>query len=196
MLDDGPSSVRYRGAPRVFDIEARASNPFQGPFNSMDLVQFNLRCSAHSQALQQIQRYVDGVAALKVDPSQVVFAAITGIPEDSALDRENFNSDEERYAGILAHANMEEIADPARKVDQPDQQLAPACTSTDEFDQESLAFPARRIVETMQGLAAGNTGVGTVVESICADDYAPALNAIVDRIAAALRQLCLPRPLN
>jgi hypothetical protein len=38
--------------------------------------------------------------------------------------------------------------------------------------------------------------VGTVVESICADDYAPALNAIVDRIAAALRQLCLPRPLN
>ncbi|RLB38551.1 MAG: hypothetical protein DRH30_11300 [Deltaproteobacteria bacterium] len=182
--------------PRVFDIEARASNPFQGPFNSMDLVQFNLRCSAHSQALQQIQRYVDGVAALKNDPSQVVFAAITGIPEDSALDRENFNSDEERYAGILAHANMEEIADPARKVDQPDQQLAPACTSTDEFDQESLAFPARRIVETMQGLAAGNTGVGTVVESICADDYAPALNAIVDRIAAALRQLCLPRPLN
>ena len=38
--------------------------------------------------------------------------------------------------------------------------------------------------------------MGTVVESICADDYAPALNAIVDRIAAALRQLCLPRPLN
>ena len=48
----------------------------------------------------------------------------------------------------------------------------------------------------MEGLAAGNTGVGTVVESICAADYAPALNAIVDRIAAALRQLCLPRPLN
>ena len=48
----------------------------------------------------------------------------------------------------------------------------------------------------MKGLAEGNTGVGTVVESICAEDYAPALNAIVDRIAAALRQLCLPRPLN
>jgi hypothetical protein len=38
--------------------------------------------------------------------------------------------------------------------------------------------------------------VGTVVESICAADYAPAINAIVDRIAAALRQLCLPRSLN
>jgi hypothetical protein len=182
--------------PRVFDIEARASNPFQGPFNSTDQVQFNLRCSAHSNALQQVQRYVDGVAALKDDPSQVVFAAITGIPEDSALDRENFSSDEDRYDDILAHAQMVEVADPMRKVDQPDQQLAPACTSTDEFDAESLAFPARRIVETMKGLAEGNTGVGTVVESICADDYAPALNAIVDRIAAALRQLCLPRPLN
>jgi hypothetical protein len=50
-------------------------------------------------------------------------------------------------------------------------------------------------VETVKGLAEANTGVGTVVESICAADYAPALNAIVDRIAAALRQLCLPRPL-
>jgi hypothetical protein len=57
-------------------------------------------------------------------------------------------------------------------------------------------MPGRRIVETVKGLAAGNTGIGTVVESICADDYAPALNAIVDRIAAALRQLCLPRALN
>jgi hypothetical protein len=53
-----------------------------------------------------------------------------------------------------------------------------------------------RIVDTMRGLAQSNPDVGTVVESICADDYAPALNAIVDRIAAALRQLCLPRPLN
>ncbi|MFW2387393.1 MAG: hypothetical protein ACN4G0_03600, partial [Polyangiales bacterium] len=58
------------------------------------------------------------------------------------------------------------------------------------------AAPGVRIVETMKGLSEDNTGVGTVVESICASDYAPALNAIVDRIAAALRQLCLPRPLN
>ena len=58
------------------------------------------------------------------------------------------------------------------------------------------AAPARRIVETVKGLAESNAGVRTVVESICAADYAPALNAIVDRIAGALRQVCLPRPLN
>ena len=190
--------------PRVFDIEARESNPYQGPFTSMGELQFNLRCSEHNVkdddgnelVLQKVSRYVEEIAKLKADPSQVVFAAITGIPEESELDRENFNSDEERYAAILDHAKMEEMPDPTRNVDLAKQQLAPACTSTDQFDEESLAFPARRIVETMEGLAETNTGVGTVVESICADDFAPALNAIVDRIAAALRQLCLPRPLN
>jgi hypothetical protein len=178
--------------PRVFDVEPRASNPFQGPFTSIDELQFNLRCWEHRDALRAIEGYVDGVAALKPDPSQVVFAAITGIPEDSALDRENFNSDEDRYAAILAADDMMEVPDPAT-ADTRGQQLRPACDAT---DGSGPAAPGRRIVETMEGLASGNTGVGTVVESICAADYAPAVNAIVDRIAAALRQLCLPRPLN
>jgi len=178
--------------PRVFDVEPRASNPFQGPFTTTGELQFNLRCSEHKDALQQIERYVDGIANLKDDPSQVVFAAITGIPEDSALDRDNFKSDEERYAAILSAGAMQEVPNPA-DADTQGQQLTPACTAT---DGSGDAFPGRRIVETMEGLASGNTGVGTVVESICAADYAPAVNAIVDRIAAALRQLCLPLPLN
>ncbi len=193
--------------PRVFDVEARASNPFQGPFTTPtgtppDSLQFNLRCAEHNTALQSVQRYVEGIASLKADPSQVVFAAITGVPEDPALARDNFNADEDRYQAILDHPDMVEVADPnpdpnEPQPDTPGQQLAPACTSTVAGETErSRAFPGRRIVETMKGLAADNTGVGTVVESICAADYAPALNAIVDRIAAALRQLCLPRPLN
>jgi hypothetical protein len=184
--------------PRVFDVEQHDSNLYQGPWvdpMTKAEVQFNLRCSAHSEALQQIQRYVDGIAGLKDDPSQVVFAAITGIPEDTPEDRAKFNSDEERCAELLDETltpSMKEVPNPAEAGTQG-QQLTPACTAT---DGSGDAFPARRIVETMEGLAGGNTGVGTVVESICAADYAPALNAIVDRIAAALRQLCLPRPLN
>ena len=92
----------------------------------------------------------------------------------------------------LANAQRCEVPDPAEN-DTQGQQLRPACTAT---DGSGSAAPGRRIVETMKGLAESNSGVGTVVESICAADYAPALNAIVDRIAAALRQLCLPRPLN
>ena len=183
--------------PRVFDVDPRSPdlNPYQGPFADPptdSLVQFNLRCWRHREALQEIQRYVDGIANLKADPSQVVFAAITGIPEDSALDRANFNSDEERYNAILAHPGMVEEPNPTDDEEQ-DQALTPACIAG---DGSGAAAPGVRIVETMRGLADSNSGVGTVVESICADDYAPALNAIVDRIAAALRQLCLPRPLN
>ena len=181
--------------PRVFDTVERPGNLYQGPFAdppTNSLVQFNLRCSAHKGALQQIQRYVDGIANLKSDPSQVVFAAITGIPEDSALDPENFNTDADRYNAILAHPGMAEVPNPADDGAQ-DQALTPACIAD---DGSGAAAPGVRIVETIQGLAGSNAGVGTVVESICADDYAPALNAIVDRIAAALRQLCLPRELN
>jgi hypothetical protein len=178
--------------PRVFDYLQHESNPYQGPFTSTGDVQYNLRCWAHSEALQQIERYVSGIAALKADPSQVVFAAITGIPQKSSLLPQNFNSDEERYQAILDDEDMEEIPDPAT-ADTQAQQLRPACTAT---DGSGSAAPGRRIVETAKGFVEGGTGVGTVVASICAADYAPALDAIVDRIAAALRQLCLPRPLN
>ena len=67
---------------------------------------------------------------IAIDPSQVVFAAITGIPEDSYLDRENFDSDEERYEAILASEPMIEVPDPATD-DTQGQQLQPACIATD-----------------------------------------------------------------
>jgi len=181
--------------PLVFDVESRDAslNELQGPFTSMDELQFNLRCYEHQDELQAIERYIDGIAALKSDPSQIVFAAITGIPEDPTLDRANFATDAERYQAILDTDDMEERIPEGSEGDQQGTQLVPACTAT---DGSGSAAPGRRIVETMEGLAVTNSGVGTVVESICQADYAPALNAIVDRIAAALRQLCLPRPLN
>jgi len=178
--------------PRIFDTVPNPGNPFQGPFTTNDEVQFNLRCWEHSEALQAIDRYVTGIAELKDDPSQVVFAAITGIPDDSALNRENFATDEARYDAILAHPGMAETPDPAFANTQT-QQLRPACGagSTD-----GAAAPGRRVVEVAKGLAETNSDVGTVVESICASDYKRALEAIVDRIADALRRLCLPRRLN
>jgi hypothetical protein len=181
--------------PRVFDIDQRDSNPFQGPWldaTTKAQVKFNLRCWEHRDALRKVEDYVSGIASLKSDPSQVVFAAITGIPEDDTLDRDQFNTDADRYTAILDDGRMVEIPNPPDDALQ-NQALRPTCTAS---DGSGTAVPGRRIVETMRGLAEDNTGVGTVVESICADDYAPALNAIVNRIAAALRQLCLPRKLN
>lgn len=193
--------------PRVFDTVPNAGspdpspdNPFVGPFTSDGEVKANLRCSEHAEALQPIARYVEGIASLKDDPSQVVFGAITGIPDDAGLALQEGESDSERYARILDDARMQEVPDPGPDMipgteddDVRGQQLTPACSAT---DGSGDAVPGRRVVEVARGLAEGNTGVGTVVESICASDYSPALNAIVDRIAAALRQLCIPRPLN
>jgi hypothetical protein len=181
--------------PRVFDTDQRDSNPFQGPWldaTTKAQVKFNLRCWEHRDALRKVEDYVSGIASLKSDPSQVVFAAITGIPEDDTLDRDQFNTDADRYTAILDDGRMAEVPNPPDDAAQ-NQALRPTCTAS---DGSGSAAPARRIVETLKGLAEDNTGVGTVVESICAADYSPALNAIVDRIAAALRQLCLPRPLN
>ncbi|MEM8608567.1 MAG: hypothetical protein AAGF92_15800 [Myxococcota bacterium] len=185
--------------PRIFDTVPNAGdpnpspdNPFEGPFTTGGEVQFNLRCTEHAEALQPIERYVEGIAALKDDPSQVVFAAITGIPEDDALDLQEGESDADRYTRILDDDRMDAVPDPDQD-DQPGQQLTPACG---QGSADGVAVPGRRVVEVARGLAEGTTGVGTVVESICAADYAPALNAIVERIASALRQLCLPRPLT
>lgn len=192
--------------PRVFDTVPSAGdpnpspdNPFPGPLTDNGEVKFNLRCTEHADALQTIERYVEGIAALKDDPSQVVFAAITGIPEDESLDLMEGETPEDRYTRILDDSRMQAVPDPGpdgvpdtADDDVPAQQLTPACTAT---DGSGDAVPGRRIVEVARGLAAGETGVGTVVESICAADYAPALNAIIDPIAARLRALCLPRPL-
>jgi len=135
--------------PRVFDIQPRASNPFQGPFTSIGELQLNLRCWAHRDALRVIEDYVDGVAALRPDPSQVVFAAITGIPQDSALDRYNFNSDEDRYKAILAADDMTEIPDPAA-ADTQGQQLRAACNAS---DGSGSATPGRTADHRGRGLA-------------------------------------------
>lgn len=180
--------------PLVFDVEARpvSNNLLQGPFTTQGELQYNLRCWEHAERLVALQRYIEGIAALKPDPRQVVFAAITGMPEDSALDRDNFGSDQDRYQAILDHAAMQEVPNAADD-DEQTQQLTPACTAG---DGSGSALPGVRIVETMKGIAESNAGVGTVVDSICAADYAPAVNAIVDHIGSALRKRCLPKPLD
>ena len=94
--------------PRVFDIgfigtettEERPGNPLVGPTTTRGEPQFNLRCSKHNDQLRKVEDYVSGIASLKSDPSQVVFAAITGIPLDVNLDRNEFDTDEDRYAAI------------------------------------------------------------------------------------------------
>ncbi len=142
----------------------------------------NLRCFMYPDAVQPASRYVDGFLALRQgQPGLLVFAAITGVPQNLIPADPNMID----YDAILADPSMQERQDPMIPT-----QLAPSCNRPG----TGLAFPPRRIVQVAKGIHdAGSTGV---IESICADDFEPAIDAIINKIADALKGACLPRALN
>lgn len=158
----------------------------QPPFND-DL--YNLRCANFPMNLWAVERYVDGLKALR--PGQenlVIFGAITGVPTDlvsqaaiGAVDFTNKQASDAFYDGILADPNMEP------RLDSSGRNLANACTP---IGDTRGAKPAVRIVQVVKGF-----GENGVLQSICQDNYAGAIDNIVSIIAKELGQVCLPRPL-
>jgi hypothetical protein len=68
--------------------------------------------------------------------------------------------------------------------------VAPSCTRTDAEGQRADAYPPVRMVQVAKGF-----GPNAVVQSICQDDFGPAMDAIIDVIAKQLGAVCLPRAL-
>jgi hypothetical protein len=97
---------------------------------------------------------------------------------------------------MLDHPGMEFIADgvpedpntPAKKVCYDFDESLPA---TDPNYIVTDAVPGRRFVETAMGFAENGA-----VHSICAENYAPALNSILEKISQKLKGGCLPNKLN
>jgi hypothetical protein len=58
-------------------------------------------------------------------------------------------------------------------------------------DKVDEAYPGRRYMQVAAGF-----GANAVVYSICKDDYAPALDTLIGKIASKLKGNCLPRRLN
>jgi hypothetical protein len=126
----------------------------------------NLRCFMYPEAVHPVERFVNGLAALR-HPSRLIFAAIVGVPLD-VVGRS--------YDEMLAHPNMIERVDPAMPT-----RLVPSCN----VPGRGIAFPPRRFVHVAQGLEA--LGVATTVQSICQSDLSSALAPILEHIAAAPR---------
>jgi hypothetical protein len=82
---------------------------------------------------------------------------------------------------ILAMRDMQFV-----EMNLPYPQPRPACTTRN----AGSAAPARRIVQVAEGFAENG-----VITSICEDDYAAALNAVIGKIAGKLSGECLPRSL-
>ena len=136
-------------------LDPELFNPSSATYGATDL---NLRCYAHPSALHDVRRYVDGLRAMRGDPSDVVFSLIGGVPADLGG---------ASPASILADSRMSETVDPSSP-----NRLLPACIS-----EHGIAMPARRLVEVAQGLP------GSTVHSICEGDFAPAVDAILQRVA-------------
>jgi hypothetical protein len=152
------------------------------------------RCFYNKTSQYPVTRYIDGFKQLRPGYEKlVVFAAITGVPPDLVTDKAraavDFTDDAKRdayYDGILNNALMQE-----RVVGRgQNSQLATSCMRRDRTGQVSTAFPPRRIVQVAKGF-----GENGVVQSICQDDFGPAMDAIIEVIARQLGAVCLPRPL-
>lgn len=163
ISDENDSST---GDPNLFSDTA--------PYAAVNL---NLRGLAFPQQLYPIQRYVDGLLALRTEPGHLVFGAIVGMPvEASGLSPDD----------VLRLDAMQEREDPSRQG-----RLLAACRGP---LQTEGAYPGRRAVELARDLRMA--GAGASVSSICDDTFEDALDQIVQRIGDALRETCLPRALN
>lgn len=163
------------------------------PSRSNSDVPLNQRCwrlgneeLGTDEFLYNERRYIDGLRAGRSD-GRLVVAAITGIPEsyNTRVDGSEFTPTD--FVALLNDPAMLERPS-------PNESIEPVCGVPVEDGGDGVAYPARRIARTLQGLEA--EGVGVAIQSICQDDFSNALSVIIRRIADALNATCLPRQLN
>lgn len=158
------------------------------PLRAQDL---NLRCFHNPQNLYAIDRYVNGFREVRPGRENlVVFGAIVGVPPDlvdagarASVDLADAARRDAYYDGILADPRMQEVPDPTRPPGEGN--LTPSCETA-----HGVAYPPRRIVDV-----ARHFGEQGVVQSICQDDFGPAMDAILSVIVDNFTLACLPRPL-
>ena len=154
-----------------------------------------VRPAMNAQNLYPVSRYIEGYKALRPKEQQlVVFAAIAGVPTDlvdqAARGGVDFSDEAQRdvyYDRIASDRRMQPRVQGAfgRAAS-----FAPACQRINAMGEPETAAPARRILDVVRGFGENGT-----LQSICADDYGPGMDAIIDIIANQLGAVCLPRPL-
>jgi hypothetical protein len=156
------------------------------PADPLAMQALNLRCFHNPDQLFSIERYVNGFRRLRPGREElVVFAAITGVPPDlvdgNARNGVDFADATERdayYDGLLDDARMQEVPDPDLMGLAGN--LVPSCNT-----ENGKAYPPRRIVELARQM--GESGI---VQSICQDDFGPAMSEIIQVLALRVEDLC------
>jgi hypothetical protein len=181
-------------SPRTTEhLKPPSQLPDDSPYRDQDI---NLRCFYNKSLLYDVgKRYLTGFQRLRPGNEQLVaFAAIVGVPTDlvdadtlSATDFADPASRDAYYERILNDDRMQERIDPSTNPGTGTGNLVPSCQRDDASGNRSVAYPPRRIVELAQLFGANGR-----VQSICQDDFSPAMNAIVDMMAHRIAAPCEP----
>ncbi|MFK8004170.1 MAG: hypothetical protein AB8H86_31685 [Polyangiales bacterium] len=138
-------------------------------------VQLNQRCSREPGLLVPVDAIVEGLIGER-DRANILFAALVGVPDHM----EDLSFDE-----LLALPEMQYQYLPT------DTGLAVACErSTGDGVVQGSAAPGRRYLEIAKRLE------GSLVRSICAESYQPAITELTARIGARVGFICANRSLT
>ncbi len=178
VTDEDDCSVKE---PRLFDVSQYGG-----------ATTLNVRCVLNPDAVFPVERYVKGLTWLrKDDPDLLLFAAIVGIPptlgtrEDGTTDWPRIACTKARQAAGMCDPKLV----PEIVMGRTGQEIRPSCDTA-----TGKAYPPNRITRTAELIEAA--GGNASVHSICVNDFTPAVQGIINKIADALRGTCLPRPLN
>ena len=169
-----------------------------------------LQCATHRGANHAVERFVDGLLALRPGlERRLVFATIAGV--DPAVLAANRTTRRWNGATVEAYDYEAVLSDDtmAERVDASGERLVPACARPDpsapaDPDAAHVASPARRLLQVARGVE--QAGGRAVVASIChavdaaagdhRADFSRAFDALVAGIMSAYdARGCLARPL-
>ena len=149
----------------------------------------NVRCHLNPDHLYPVERYVEGLKALRPDSDGlIVFGAIAGVPTHlvtpealAQVDFEDSTAREAFYDAMLADPMMQPVIDDVGTPSVDDDHMKASCVTDN-----GVAYPPLRIVEAARGF-----GRDAVVQSICQDDFGPAIDAILAAITRASNSACI-----
>ena len=156
----------------------------------------NLRCILHPEFQYDLaKRYYDGFRALRPGrEDRVVFTAIAGVPPDlvdelaRAIDFSDPVASDRFYDDILKDARMQQKPDPATNPGSGMGNIKPSCVRFDEGGAEpaAVAYPPRRIVELAKLF-----GENGMVQSICQNDFGPAIDSFLGVMSKPINSMCV-----
>ncbi len=143
----------------------------------LDLGHVNMRCFYHPEMIHGLARYVEGYRSLRTDwQDKLILGFITGVPLV-----EQCQTTGDLIAPCLALTQMIPMPDPLDPT-----RLSPSC-NTD----SGLAYPPVRLVEL-----AMQFGENALVQSICTDDFGPAIEHLSEKLTGVIGSLCSKRELE